>query len=91
MIKEYLWVDVYGSLEIGDLMIIGTENKLDDFPLASIRDLELDIERQKRMLKYYAHPDGRVCPWGERGEILILQEGEYMWNNRELEYKKIDL
>lgn len=66
--------------------IFGVENEDTKFILASIHHLRADVTAQKEMLKRDIHPDGMIIPWGSKGEMLILLEGNYIWSEKLQDY-----
>jgi hypothetical protein len=57
--------------------------------LATIQMLRDDVKRQLKELEEGSHADGYLIAWGEDGEVLITQNGAYIWDEESLDYKQV--
>lgn len=69
------------------IVCVGLLEKNEGLVLASIRDLRLDMEEQKRMLELGMHPDGQLGAWKS---TFVVQEGTFRWNEKTCEYECLD-
>lgn len=85
--KEKTYVYLHPeALKKGMIDVFGLKEKDDDFIPTSIRDLQLDLLEQKRLLEIGCHPDDEIGAWCENG-IMIVEEGECRWNKEKLDYE----
>lgn len=57
--------------------------------MGTIDMLKKDLYRQKKELIKGTHTDGYLIPWGDENEVLITQNGSYVWDGQQEEYKQV--
>ncbi|MGE8079264.1 hypothetical protein [Peribacillus loiseleuriae] len=57
--------------------------------LATIEMLRNDVKKQLKELDEDTHADGYLIPWGSNEEVLMVQEGAYIWIEGKLDYVKV--
>lgn len=83
--KTYLYLHP-AALEKGMIDIFGLDHEDAEYIPASIRDLQLNLLEQKRLLEVGFHPDNEIGAWDEEG-IMVVYEGECKWNKEKLDYE----
>lgn len=72
------------ALDEQQLVLFGVHAPETDLVEASIWDLRLDAQRQRRLLELDAHVDGALSPW--TGPVKV-REGWYEWDEARGDYR----